>query len=84
MGDVLVGLRQTGAVGAVEPAVIVAAQPALLDVSVAEVGAAVPAMPVQQPKASAPILVEGKVFAEQPHRLWPRLGESLAPAIGHQ
>ena len=72
---VLVGLRQAGAVGIVEPAVIVAAQPAFFDIAVAEIGAAMPAMAVEKPEPAAEILVEDEVLAEQAHRPDAGLGE---------
>src|SRR5215469_8957204 len=68
MRHVLVGLCQTPAVGVVEPAMIIAAQPAFLDIAIAEVGAAVPAMAVEQAIFAAEVLVEDEVLAHQPHR----------------
>src|SRR5712671_1665908 len=75
MGDVLIGLRQAAAGVVVQPAVIVAAQPARLDIAVAEICAAVPAMPVEEAVSAAEILVEDEVFAHQPYRLGAGLGE---------
>jgi hypothetical protein len=74
MRHVLVRLRQACPVGAVKPAVVVAAQPAFLDIAVAEVGAAMPAMPVEQAISPAEISVKDKVLAQQPHRLGAGLG----------
>ena len=65
---VLIGLRQAAAVRVVEPAVIIAAQPAFLDIAIAQVGAAVPAMAIEEAVCAAEILVEDKVLAHQPHR----------------
>jgi hypothetical protein len=48
MRDVLVGLGQAAAVRVVYPAVVIAAQPALFDITIAEVGAAMPAMTIDQ------------------------------------
>src|SRR5437870_4789868 len=73
MRQILVGLHQNAAVGAVEPAMVVAAQPAFLDIAIAEVGAAMPAMAVEEPVAAAEILVEDEVLAQEPHRHWSRL-----------
>src|SRR6202049_2387698 len=67
--DILIGLREAASRLVIEPAVIIAAQPARLDIAIAEIGAAVPAMPVDEAPASAEILVEHEVFAQQPHRL---------------
>ncbi len=68
MRHVLIGLRQAPAVRVVEPAVIVAAQPALLDKAVAEVGAAVPAMAIEQAVSAAEVLVEDEILAEEAQR----------------
>src|SRR5690348_9586004 len=68
MRYVLVGLREATARLVIQPAVIVTAQPARLDIAVAEIGAAMSAMPVDQAPAPAEILVEHEVFAQQPHR----------------
>src|SRR5882724_10615543 len=63
MRHVLIGLRQAAAVRVVEPAVIIAAQPAFLDIAVAEVGAAVPAMAIEKAVFAAKVLVEDEVLA---------------------
>src|SRR3984893_8068188 len=68
MRHVLIGLRQAPAVRVVEPAVIIAAQPAFLDIAVAEVGAPVPAMAIEEAVFAAEILVEDEILAQQPHR----------------
>jgi len=68
MRHVLVGLRQTAATGVVEPAVIIAAQPALLNIAIAEVGATVPAMAVEEAVFTAEIFVEDEILAHEPHR----------------
>ena len=52
-----------------EPAVVVAAQPALLDEPVREVGAAVRAVAPDEPERPIQILVEHEIFAEQTDRL---------------
>jgi hypothetical protein len=62
--DVLIRLREAAARLVIEPAVIVAAQPVRLDIAIAEIGAAMPAMPVEEPPAPAEILVEHEVFAQ--------------------
>src|ERR1700738_4398507 len=56
--DILIGLREAASRLVIEPAVIVAAQPVRFDIAIAEIGAAVPAMPVDEAPASAEILVE--------------------------
>ena len=61
---ILIGLREAAPRLVIEPAVIVAAQPALLDIAIAEIGAAMPAMPVDEAPAPAEILVEHEVFAQ--------------------
>src|SRR6267154_2174590 len=75
MRHVFVGLCQAPPVRIVQPAVIVAAQPARLDKAVAQIGTAMPAVPVEKPVAAAEILVEDEVFAHQPYRLGAGLGE---------
>jgi hypothetical protein len=67
--DVLEWLFATGA-GLVEhPAVIAAAQAALLDDAIAEVRAAMRAAALQEAVVGGQVLVEHEVFAEQPDRL---------------
>src|SRR6185437_9535501 len=56
----------------IQPAVVIAAQSARLDIAIAEVGAAMPAMPVDEAPTPAEILVEHEVFAQEPHRLGAR------------
>ena len=69
IGGVLVGLLDAGA-GLVEaPAVVAAADAAVLDPAVGHVGAAVRAMPVDQAERAAQVLVEDEVLADQPDRL---------------
>ena len=51
-----------------EPAVKGAAQPAVFPAPVGEVGAAVRAVPVEQPVAARLILEKHEVLAQQPHR----------------
>src|SRR5262249_11595318 len=65
---VLIGLRQAAAVRVVEPAVIIAAQPAFLDIAVAEVGPSMTTMAIEQAIFAAEILVEDEILAHQPHR----------------
>ena len=67
--DVFIRLLGAAAVLVEQPAVIVAAQPALLDESVRQVGAAMRAMPVDQPVGAAQILVERQVLAQQANGL---------------
>ena len=66
---VLERLLEAGARLVEHPAMIVAAQAALLDDAVAEIGAAVRAVPLQQSVVSGKILVQHQVLAKQPHRL---------------
>src|ERR1700730_18146157 len=73
MGYILVGLRQAPAVCAIEPAVVVAAQPATLDIAVAEVGAAMSTMPIDEAVFAAEVLVENEILAHEPHRQRPGL-----------
>jgi len=69
MGRVFIGLREAAAGAVIEPAVVITAQPARLDISIAEIGAAVPAMPVDQAPVPAEILVQNEIFAQKPDRL---------------
>src|SRR5271155_5575039 len=75
MRHILIGLREAAAGLVIEPAVVIAAQPARLDIAIAEIGAAMPAMPVDEAPAPAEILVEHEVLTQQPHRLRARLIE---------
>ena len=69
MGDLLKGLVNAHA-GVIElPAVIVAAQAALLHPAVRHVRAAVRAVAVDQSVVSAFVLVEDQVFAQKTHGL---------------
>src|SRR3979490_882566 len=63
MRHVFVGLCQAPPVRIVQPAVIVAAQPARLDKAVAQIGPALPDMPVEEPVLAAEIPVEDEGFA---------------------
>ena len=65
----LVGLLQAGAVPVEQPAVIVAAQAAFLDIAIGQVGIAMRAAPLHQAVAAAQVLVQDQVLAQQPHRL---------------
>src|ERR1700738_585362 len=67
MRHVLIGLRQAAAVGVVEPAVIIATQPTFLDIAVAQVGTAVPAMAIEETVFAAEVLVEDEILAHEPH-----------------
>src|SRR5208283_4985722 len=67
MRYVLVGLRQAPAVCVIEPPVVIAAQPATLDIAVAEIGAAVLAMAIEEAVFAAEVLVKDEIFAHQPH-----------------
>ena len=58
LGDVFERLLDAAAVLVEEPAVIVAAQPALLDETIREVGAAMRTMAVDQAESAAQIAVE--------------------------
>ena len=75
MRNILVGLRQAPSVRVVEPAVVIAAQPASLDIAVAEVGAAMPTMPIDEAVFAAEVLVENEILAHEPHRPRPGLLE---------
>jgi hypothetical protein len=68
MRNILVRLRQAAAVCVIEPAVVIAAQPASLDIAVAEVGAAMPTMPIDEAVFATEVLVENKILAHEPHR----------------
>ncbi len=52
-----------------QPAVIVAANAALLDEAVAEIGAAMRTLPIEQPETAAEILIEHEILAHQTHGL---------------
>src|SRR5271166_4207503 len=69
MRHVLIGLRKAASVRVVEPTVIIAAQPTGLDITVAEIGAAMPAVAVEQAEPLAEIPIEDEVLAQEPHRL---------------
>src|SRR5712671_3216576 len=75
MRYILVGLRQAPAVCVIEPAMVVAAQPATLDIAVAEVGAAMSTMPIDEAVFAAQVLVENEILAHEPHRPRPGLLE---------
>ena len=68
MRYILVGLGQATAVCVIEPAVVIAAQPATLDIAVAEVGAAMPTMPIDEAIFTAKVLVKNEILAHEPHR----------------
>jgi hypothetical protein len=70
---VLERLFAAGAELVEHPAVVAAAQAALLDDAVAKIGAAVRTVPFQQTVVSGKILVQHKVFAKQSHRLGRRV-----------
>ena len=69
MRHVLIGLRETASVGVVKPAMIIAAQPASLDIAIGEIGAAMPAVAVDKAETPAAILIEDEILAQKPHRL---------------
>src|SRR6185312_2570280 len=71
MGHVLVRLGDARAFLVIKPAVIVAAQAALLDEAIGHVGAAMAAMPVDEAPGAGKIAIQRKVFAHEPHRLDP-------------
>src|SRR5882762_10900042 len=75
MRHILVGLRQAPAVCVIEPAMVIAAQPATLDIAVAEIGAAMPTMPIDEAVFAAEVLVENEILAHEPHRQRPGLLE---------
>src|ERR1700674_87338 len=75
MPYILVGLRQAPAVCVIEAAVVVAANPATLDIAVAEVGAAMSTMPIDEAVFAAQVLVENEILAHEPHRPRPGLLE---------
>ena len=72
---VLIGLREAAPIGIVEPSVVIAAQPAPLDIAIGEIGAAMPAVPVEEAALAAKILVKNEVFAHQPHWFRAQLGK---------
>jgi hypothetical protein len=65
IGDVVVGLLEAAAGLVHQPAVIVAADAGLLDEAVGEIGAAMRALPIDQPEPAAEVLVEHEVLAHQ-------------------
>ena len=67
--DVLVGLFQAAAVAIKQPAVIVAAEPALLDESIGHVGAAMRAMSAHEAERAAHVLVQSEVFTHEANGL---------------
>ena len=67
-----------------EPAVIIAAEPALLDEPVRQVGAAVGTLAIDQAERAAKVSIEGKVFAEKAHRLTEVRSNSETAAMGIQ
>ena len=69
MRDLLERLAQAAAGWSEQPAVVVAAQPALLDDAVREVRAAVRAVPVDQAVGAPTVLVQDEILAEEPDRL---------------
>src|SRR6185312_158048 len=67
--DVVVRLLEAIAFSIEMPAVIRAAQSAIFDVAVREIGAAMRTMPVEQAVMAALILIERQILTHQPHRL---------------
>ena len=63
----LAGLFEAVAVDVVQPAVVQAAQPAVLDAPVAQVGGAVRAVDTEQAELAVLVAEEREVFAEDPH-----------------
>ena len=63
------GRLQTRAVHIEQPAMKRAAQAAILQPPIGEIGAAMRTMPPDQPVAPAVVLEDDEVLAEQPHRL---------------
>ena len=90
MRDILIGLRQTDTVAVIEPAVIVAAQAALLDIAVGQIGAAMAALAVDQTVPAAEVLIENEVLAHQADRLDRAIARKLIdqrgrlPVLPHQ
>ena len=78
-GNVLVRLLDAAAVLVEQPAMVVAAQPALFDEAVGCVGAAMRALAVDQPEGAAQILVESQILAQQADRL-----DGLVFELGHR
>src|ERR1017187_997182 len=64
---VFVGLLEAAAVAIEQPAVIIAAQAALLDESVRHVRAAMRAMAIHQSEGAGHVLVESEILAHQTH-----------------
>ena len=81
---------QALAVDVEQPAMKRAAQAAVLQPPIGEIGAAMRAMPPDQPVAALVVLEDDEVFAEQPHRLYrPVAGELIdqrgrLPIAAHQ
>src|SRR5438105_14683529 len=69
MRDLLVGLGQASALLVVQPAVIVTAEPALLDEPIRKIGAPMRTVPVQEPVRPALVPVEDQILAEKPYGL---------------
>src|SRR6185437_14174220 len=67
--DVVVRLLEAIAFSIEMPAVIRAAQSAIFDVAVREIGAAMRTMPVEQAVMAALILIERQILTHQPNRL---------------
>ncbi len=89
----VVGLRrrlQALAVDVEQPAVKRAAQAAVFQPAVSEIGAAMRAVPADQSVAALLVLEDDEVFAEQPHRLHRPVGRELIdqrgrlPVAAHQ
>src|SRR5439155_23175012 len=53
----------------IKPAMVIAAQTAFFDIAIAQIGAAMFAMPVEEAVGAAEILVEDEILAHEPHRL---------------
>ena len=72
-----------------QPAMVIAAQPAFLDITVGQIGAAVRAVTVDEPVGAAQILVKGQILAQKPDRLGTRvfqlgLGGERVPIAAQQ
>jgi hypothetical protein len=63
MSHIFVWLLETSAVGAIEPTVIIAAEPARLDIAVAHVRTTMTALSIEKTVAAAQILIKDEIFA---------------------
>ncbi len=72
IGDVVVGLLEAAPVRPEQPAMVVAAQAAGLDIAIAQVRAAVRAMAVDEAEGARQVLEQGEILAQEADRPRPR------------